>query len=85
MSIKESAIKEYFLNLNLKNESWSVKKIKGDLKRILGEEPGIDVIYKKDVLINEGTNKAEEFLDIDRIDVVFYDLNEKFKKISLKP
>jgi hypothetical protein len=81
-SMKEIAIKEYMSRIDFKRDDWKLSKIKEDMRRFLGEEPGIDVVYKKDVLINEATMKAEEFVDIDKIHVVFYDTDDKFKKIE---
>jgi len=52
------------------------------LRTFLGEEPGVDIIYKKDVMINETTGKAEEFKDIDKVQIVFYDVDDRFKKLE---
>jgi hypothetical protein len=81
-SLKEMSIKEYISKIDFKNDDWKLSKIKEDMRRFLGEEPGIDVIYKKDVLINEATMKAEEFVDVDRIQIVFFDTDDRFKKIE---
>jgi hypothetical protein len=81
-SMKEIAIKEYMSRIDFKRDDWKLSKIKEDMRRFLGEEPGIDVIYKKDVLINEATMRAEEIVDIDKIQVIFYDTDERFKKIE---
>lgn len=84
MTLKESSIKEYISQIDFKRDDWKLSKIKEDMRRFLGEEPGIDIIYKKDVMINEDTKKAEEFLEIDKISIVFYDTDEKFKKLEFK-
>ncbi len=81
-SMKEIAIREYMSRIDFKRDDWKLSKLKEDMRRFLGEEPGIDVIYKKDVLINEATMRAEEIVDIDKIQVIFYDIDEKFKKIE---
>lgn len=81
-SMKEMAIKEYISRIDFKNDDWKLSKIKEDMRRFLGEEPGIDVIYKKDVLINEATMRAEEYVDIDKIQIIFYDTDERFKKLE---
>jgi hypothetical protein len=52
------------------------------MRRFLGEEPGIDIIYKKDVMINEVTGRAQEFKDIDRIQIIFTDIDDRFKKLE---
>jgi hypothetical protein len=84
MTLKESAIRNYISNINFKSDDWKLSDIKRDMRGFLGEEPGIDVIYRKDVLINEDTMKAEEFVDVDRIEIVFYDTDERFKKLEFK-
>lgn len=84
MTLKESAIREYISNIDFKRDDWKLSDIKRDMRRFLGEEPGIDIIYKKDVLINEATKKAEEFVDIDKIEIVYYDTDDKFKKLEFK-
>lgn len=81
-SLKEMSIKEYISKIDFKNDDWKLSKIKEDMRRFLGEEPGIDIIYKKDVLINEATMKAEEFVDVDKIQVIFFDTDDRFKKLE---
>lgn len=84
MTLKESAIREYISNIDFKRDDWKLSDIKRDMRKFLGEEPGIDIIYKKDMLINEATMKAEEFVDIDKIEIVYYDTDDKFKKLEFK-
>lgn len=81
-SMKEMAIREYISHIDFKNDDWKISKIKEDMRRFLGEEPGIDVLYKKDVMINEFTGVAQEIKDIDKIQIIFFDTDEKFKKIE---
>ena len=81
-SMKEMAIREYISRIDFKKDDWKLSQIKEDMRRFLGEEPGIDIIYKKDVLLNEATMKAEEFVDIDKIQIIFYDTDDKFKKLE---
>jgi hypothetical protein len=80
-SLKEMSIKEYISRIDFKSEDWSLTKIKEDMRRFLGEEPAIDVIYKKDVMINE-SGEAKEFKDIHKISIIFTDTDDKFKKIE---
>lgn len=84
MTLKESAIREYISNIDFKRDDWKLSDIKRDMRRFLGEEPGIDIVYKKDVLINEATMKSEEFVGIDKIEIVYYDTDEKFKKLEFR-
>ncbi len=81
-SLKELSIKEYITQIDFKSENWSLNKIKEDMRRFLGEEPGIDVIYRKDVMLNEFTGEAKEYKDIDKICIIFTDLDDKFKKLE---
>jgi hypothetical protein len=80
--MKEIAIRDYVSHIDFKSDNWGLSKIKEDMRRFLGEEPGIDIIYKKDVMINEVTGKAQEFKDIDRMQIVFTDVDDKFKKLE---
>ena len=81
-SMKEMAIKEYIAKINFKTDDWKLSQIKEDMRRFLGEEPGIDVIYKKDVMVNEVSGEAKEFVDVDKIQIIFTDTDDKFKKIE---
>lgn len=80
-SLKEIAIRNYISNIDFKHEDWKLSKIKEDMRKFLGEEPGIDVIYKKDVMVTE-SGKSKEFVDVDKIQIVFFDTDEKFKKLE---
>ncbi len=82
MSMKSQAIKDYLSNIDFNRDNWSLSDIKRDMRVFLGEEPGIDVIYKKDVILNEVKAEAEEIKKIERISIVFTDLDDKFKKLE---
>jgi hypothetical protein len=81
-SLKEASIREYISNIDFKNDDWKLSKIKEDMRRFLGEEPGIDIIYKKDVMLNEDSQEAVEVKEVDKIQIVFTDLDDRFKKIE---
>lgn len=81
-SMKELSIRNYVSNIDFKKDDWKVSKIKEDMRVFLGEEPAIDVIYKKDVMINEFTGKAQEIKEIDKIQIIFFDTDDKFKKLE---
>ena len=81
-SMKEIAIRDYISKINFKIDDWKLTQIKEDMRRFLGEEPGIDIIYKKDVMVNEFTGEAKEFKDVDKISIIFTDLDNRFKKIE---
>jgi threonine aldolase len=82
MDLKEHSIRQYISNIDFKNDDWKVSKIQEDMRKLLGEEPGIDIVYKKDVMINEVTGDAKEFVDVDKIQIVFTGTDDKFKKIE---
>jgi hypothetical protein len=81
-SLKEIAILDYFSKIDFKKDDWKLSKIKEDLRNFLGESPAIDVIYKKDVMVNEVSGESKEFVDVDKVKVVFFDTDEKFKKLE---
>lgn len=81
-SMKEMAIREYISHIDFKKDDWKLSKIKEDMRNFLGEEPGIDIIYKKDVMINEVTGNAQEIKDIDKVQIIFFDTDERFKKLE---
>ena len=80
--MKEMAIREYIAKINFKTDDWKLSQIKEDMRRFLGEEPGVDIIYKKDVMVNEFTGEAKEFKDIAKILIIFTDVDDKFKKLE---
>ena len=81
-SLKEISIRDYISKINFKSDDWKISQIKEDMRRFLGEEPGIDIIYKKDVMVNEFTGEAKEFKQIDKVQIVFTDLDNRFKKLE---
>jgi hypothetical protein len=81
-SMKEMSIRDYVSRIDFKNDDWRLSVIKEDMRKFLGEEPGIDILYKRDVMINEVTGKAQEIKDIDKIQIIFFDTDEKFKKLE---
>lgn len=82
MSIKEDLIRKYIQEIDFNNDDWKLSKIKEDMRRFLGEEPGIDIIYKKDVMILEDSGIAKEIKKISKVEIVFFDIDEKFKKLE---
>jgi len=83
-SIKEQSIKDFMTNYDFRDDDWSVNEIKQEMRSFLGEEPGIEVVYKKDVRLNESTRKSETFHNLKKIEIVFYDTDNRFKKLSFK-
>ena len=81
-SMKEIAIREYISKIDFKRDDWKLSEIKEHMRRFLGEEPGVDIVYKKDVMINELKGEAEEIKAVQKVSIVYYDLDEKFKKLD---
>ena len=81
-SMKEESIRNYILSIDFNRDDWKLPQIKEEMRKFLGEEPGIDIIYKKDVIINEILGEAKEFKKIEKVEIVFTDLDDKFKKIQ---
>jgi hypothetical protein len=82
-SLKTTAIKEYLGKIDFKNDTWSINNMSRDMQRFLGEIPGIDVKYKKDVMVNEVTGESKEIKSINNIEVIFTDTDDRIKKISI--
>lgn len=81
-SMKEFSIREYISKIDFKNDDWKIPQIQEDLRRFLGEEPAIDVVYKKDVMVNEFSGVAKEIMNVEKIQIVFTDVDDKYKKIE---
>jgi hypothetical protein len=82
MSMKQDLIRNYLINIDFNRDDWSLSAIKTDMRKFLGEEPGIDILYKKDVILNEIKGEAEEIKKVEKISIVFTDLDDKFKKLE---
>ena len=52
-SFKEQAILEYLGRIDFKRDKWTIAQIKADLKRILHEEPAVDLVWERSARINE--------------------------------
>jgi hypothetical protein len=80
--MKEVAIRDYISKIDFKHDDWKISEIKENMRRFLGEEPGIEVVYKKDVMVNEVSGESKEFVDVDRIQIIFTDTDDRFKKLE---
>ena len=79
---KEQIITEYLGNVDF-NGDWSYRTIQRELHKLIGEEPAINVEYKKDVYISELNSEAKEINTVDKIDIVFSpDLDHTVKTLS---
>jgi hypothetical protein len=81
-SMKEIAIRDYISKIDFKRDDWKLSQLKEEMRKFLGEEPGVDIIYKKDVMVNEFSGESKEFLDVDKIQIVFTDTDDRFKKLE---
>lgn len=64
--LKEQMIQEYISTIDF-NKDYSVSKMKSDIKKILGEFPGIELDYQKIKSVNETTKKdviVDELLSV---------------------
>jgi hypothetical protein len=82
-SMKEVSIREYLSKIDFKKDQWSYTYITEDMRKFLGESPGIDIERQKDVMVNEVTGKSKEFEKIISVSVVFTDLDDKIKKVKI--
>jgi threonine aldolase len=82
-SLKTTAIKEYLKNIDFKSDDWSIHQISKDMQKFLGEIPAVDVIYKKDVMVNEVSGEAREIKKINKVSIVFTDTDDKIKKLEI--
>jgi hypothetical protein len=77
--MKEQIIQNYLANINFKTDNWSVKKIKEDIKKMIGEEPALNINYIKEKMVAEGTNEPKIVERIESIDIIFHDDSDKIK------
>jgi hypothetical protein len=82
MTLKESAIREYISNIDFKRDDWKLSDIKRDMRKFLGEEPSIDIDYKNDVLIDEIVGEAKSIKSLEKVSIVFFDTDDRFKKLE---
>jgi len=82
-SLKESAIREYLAKIDWRRDNWSYPQVEEDMKKFLGERPTLEVVYQKDVMVNEVTGESKEFKKLSKIGVVFTDLDDKIKKVEI--
>jgi hypothetical protein len=82
-SMKEQAIRQYISKIDWKRDSWNYNTLEEDMRRFLGERPTLDVIYTKDVMVNEFTGESKEITKLEKINIIFTDLDEKIKKLEI--
>jgi aspartate 1-decarboxylase len=52
------------------------------MRKFLGEEPSIDIDYKNDVLIDEIVGEAKSIKSLEKVSIVFFDTDDRFKKLE---
>lgn len=82
-SLKENIIKEYMSSINFRGD-WAYEVIEQELAKRLGERPSMDVTYKKDVMIMEGSKKAKEIKVLEKVSIIYTDLDNKIKRYEIK-
>lgn len=82
-SLKEAAIRDYLSNIDFKKDKWSYRNITEEMHKFLGETPGFDVSYEKDVIVNEVTGKSREYEKITSVSIVFTDTDDKMKRLKI--
>ena len=83
-SMKHLSINTYISKLNFNRDDWSLKQIKEDMRKFLGEEPGIEIVYKKDVMLNENGSGSKEIEKVTTVVVVFTDLDDSIKRVEYR-
>lgn len=81
--MKKQLIENYIRSIDFNGE-WDYNAICEGLRSIMGEQPAVDITWKKDVVLNEDTMKASEVSKIDKISIVFTDDNDKISKVDFK-
>lgn len=80
-SMKETAIRQFIGQIDW-TTNWNYQVIEEEMRRFLGERPSLDVKWKKDVMVNEFSGESKEINKIEKISVIFTDLDDKIKKIE---
>jgi hypothetical protein len=81
--MRENIIKEYLSRIDF-GSNWNYNSMREDLRRLLGEEPAIEVNYIKDVRLNEIRGKSEEIKVVNSIDIVYTGDDNRIKKMEFK-
>lgn len=80
-SLKETSIRQFISQIDWKT-NWNYQVIEEEMRRFLGERPVLDIKWKKDVMVNEFSGESKEISKIEKISVIFTDLDDKIKKIE---
>lgn len=80
-SLKETSIRQFISQIDWKT-NWNYQVIEEEMRRFLSERPSLDVKWKKDVMVNEFTGESKEINKIEKVCVIFTDLDDKIKKLE---
>jgi hypothetical protein len=83
-SIKADLIRKYMAAVDFRGDDWSIHTMAQEMKSFLGEQPSVDVTYRKDVMVTELTGTSREIKMVDKVTVVFTDTDDKIKKMDFK-
>jgi len=81
--MKEEMIRNYIASVDFKHD-WKLSTIKENLRKFLGEEPGVDIKYSKTAILTEILGEAKEVEKVDSIIIVFTGEDNNFKKLEFK-
>jgi hypothetical protein len=71
-SFKEQRINNYISDVFSDTEvNIDVNKIKRDLHQLLGEEPGVQINYKQDIILAEDGTEPKRMEKLDSITIVY--------------
>jgi len=68
---KEKQINDYISNVLLNENNIDIDKIKDELGRVLGEQPGVELVYETENLIVEDGKKTVRKERLDCINVYY--------------
>lgn len=77
---KEFLVNQYMERLDM--NQFSIKKVKEELKRILQEEPAVEIEYKIEENINETLKEIVKVEKIAQIHLYFTETDENTKKTT---
>lgn len=73
---KEYLINEYMKNVDLSDpDKISIRQIKMDLKRILQEEPSVELEYNVEYKLNEVNKQEEKIENLAKLKIYFTNIN----------
>jgi hypothetical protein len=83
--MKEQIIGDYIGKLNIKSGNFSVKSMKADLRRMLKEEPAVQIGWKKEEMTTEvkGVNVTKNVESVKSVTIAFTDGEDQTGKPNI--